>query len=340
MDDLKISVLVAVYNVERYLPQCLRSILGQTYKKIEVIVVDDGSTDQSAAICDAYAAKDERVRVIHKQNGGLSSARNAGLEAASGDYLMFVDGDDYLAKDACAILVKALAKYPAEVISFGYDLVVNEEADLFPRHSSEPEYAYIYENVLCNHEKLAKDIVFLHNFCVMTWSRLYKKDLWQKLRFPVTGINNAEDVYTLYDSVRLANTIVCLKNRLYYYVQNPFSITHADVSMKKVIQDIIATEHMHEGIVKDCPSLREICAAKRYSQYKRALDLIYAGAACDAQEKDFLIGRLADLRNNRVLSLKRHFFCQMIYKEYFLYRMMRLVAIFAKKIFNKKHAIK
>ena len=102
-----ISVIVPVYKVEQYLPQCVESILNQTYRNLELILVDDGSPDGCGKICDAYAEKDSRVRVIHKKNGGLSDARNAGLNAASGDYLSFIDGDDWIEPDTYAASMAA-----------------------------------------------------------------------------------------------------------------------------------------------------------------------------------------------------------------------------------------
>ena len=95
----RISVIVPVYNVEQYLPRCVESILAQTYENLEILLVDDGAKDGSGAICDAYARQDERVKVIHKENGGLSSARNAGIDASTGEYLSFVDSDDWIEPD-------------------------------------------------------------------------------------------------------------------------------------------------------------------------------------------------------------------------------------------------
>lgn len=108
-DDL-ISVIVPVYNVEKYLHKCINSILNQTYKNLEIILIDDGSTDNSGKICDEYALKDNRIKVIHKENGGLSSARNAGLDICSGDYIGFVDSDDYIAEDMYEYLYVNLKK--------------------------------------------------------------------------------------------------------------------------------------------------------------------------------------------------------------------------------------
>lgn len=115
-----LSVIVPVYNVEQYLHQCVDSIIGQTYKNLEIILVNDGSTDGSGAICDDYAAKDSRVRVIHKENGGQSSARNLGISISNGDYTTFVDSDDWLELDMYQVLIKQLLDTSADVITFQY----------------------------------------------------------------------------------------------------------------------------------------------------------------------------------------------------------------------------
>ena len=106
MESSKISIIVPVYKVEQYLERCVRSLINQTYKNVEIILVDDGSPDQCPQMCDNYASDDLRIKVIHKKNGGLSDARNAGLRIATGEYVMYVDSDDYIEKNACEKLIK------------------------------------------------------------------------------------------------------------------------------------------------------------------------------------------------------------------------------------------
>lgn len=118
-----ISVIVPVYNVEKYLPRCIDSILAQTFTDFELILVDDGSPDNCGAICDEYAAKDKRVRVIHKSNGGVSSARNAGLDAASGEYVTFVDSDDYIAEDRLKQMHSSIFESKADIAVAGFRFV-------------------------------------------------------------------------------------------------------------------------------------------------------------------------------------------------------------------------
>ena len=122
MEQALISVIVPVYKVEAFLPKCVNSILNQTYKNLEILLVDDGSPDGSGALCDAYARQDSRVRVIHKKNGGLSDARNAGIEAAAGDYLAFVDSDDWLEPDTYEVMLSAAERHHTQLVCAGrYD---------------------------------------------------------------------------------------------------------------------------------------------------------------------------------------------------------------------------
>ena len=120
MDNLLISVIVPVYNTEKYLGRCVDSIINQTYTNLEIILVDDGSPDNSPAICDEYAKKDQRIKVIHKENGGLSSARNAGLDIAKGDFISFIDSDDWVEKDLFEVLVSLYGKTQAEIIASSF----------------------------------------------------------------------------------------------------------------------------------------------------------------------------------------------------------------------------
>ena len=117
--DRKISVIVPVYNVEAYLPRCVESIMAQTYQNLEIFLVDDGTKDNCGAICDAYARQDNRVRVIHKENGGLSSARNAGIDASTGEYLSFVDSDDWIEPDMYEKMMGLMEKYGVRLVCAG-----------------------------------------------------------------------------------------------------------------------------------------------------------------------------------------------------------------------------
>lgn len=131
MEEKLISIIVPVYNVEKYLKECIDSVISQTYKNLEIILVDDGSTDKSGEICDEYSKKDSRIKVIHKENGGLSDARNVALDIAKGEYIGFVDSDDYVEKDMFETLYKLAEEHNTEISSISfYKTLENEIIDV------------------------------------------------------------------------------------------------------------------------------------------------------------------------------------------------------------------
>ena len=116
----KVSIIVPVYNIENYIEGCIKSLVYQTYNKIEIILVNDGSTDNSLSVCERFAVSDNRIKIVNKANGGLSSARNSGIDVANGDFIMFIDGDDYIACNTLSELVLQIEKYDADIVQFGY----------------------------------------------------------------------------------------------------------------------------------------------------------------------------------------------------------------------------
>lgn len=187
MDDL-ISIIVPVYNTSKYLEQCIKSILEQTYKKLEIILVNDGSTDQSPQICEKFRKSDSRITVIHQENQGLSAARNKGIEAATGKYLMFVDSDDYIGKDMVETLYSFLIENNADMsmCSFEYVTDTGDRVDVF----NNP----VKDEVLSNVESLNKLLEQNSWYYVVAWNKLYKKALWDDLKYPVGYIHEDEAV--------------------------------------------------------------------------------------------------------------------------------------------------
>ena len=221
-----ISVIVPIYNVEKYLRRCVDSIIAQTYSNLEIILVDDGSPDNCPAICDEYAKKDSRVRVIHQKNGGLSAARNAGLDAASGDYIGFVDSDDYIALNMYEKLYNTLRNNSADLAICSIECVDGSGNPL-------NLYSQISDNFLKNNDIMKilceKDIV---NY-ITAVNRLYKKDLFKTLRFD-TGKTN-EDEFIAHKIYAQCKTVVTISSPLYFYVQRndsimgmPLTINRAD----------------------------------------------------------------------------------------------------------------
>lgn len=174
-----ISVIVPIYNVEKYLNKCIESIVNQTYKNLEILLVDDGSSDNCPKICDDWAKKDERIKVIHKENGGVSSARNAGLDAAAGEYIGFVDSDDYIDSDMFEFLITDSKQNDTEIscCTFRY---VNEEDNIVEK-TTKPfisDTAYFTPNEMCRLFYEGND-----DF-VQLWNKVYKRRLFDNLRFP------------------------------------------------------------------------------------------------------------------------------------------------------------
>lgn len=215
MEEPTISVIIPVYNVEAYLKKCVDSVLAQTYRSIEVILVDDGSPDRCGAMCDDYARENPHVRVIHKKNGGLSAARNAGLDAASGQYIAFVDSDDYVAPEMLERLREAAVKTQAELVICDC-CMVNEtgEEEVLP-----PLSAGVYTPRQAVEAMEADPFYWRH---VTAWNRLYKKELFDTIRFPVGRLH--EDEFTVLSFYERCKRIVVIPDRLYYYLQRDGSI--------------------------------------------------------------------------------------------------------------------
>ena len=212
---LLVTVIIPVYNVEKYLRKCLDSIINQTYKYLEIIIVDDGSKDTSSYICDEYAKKDSRIIVIHKKNGGLSSARNAGLDIASGDYVMFVDSDDFVEPDFCKRpLDLALAK-ETDIVSFGFHKIT-KEGDVATIKTTSPRYITPEEGI--KELILVKDHIY--NFA---WNKLYKLSLFNSIRYPFG--KTYEDQATTYLLFHKASKIYIDDSPLYNYIFRSDSIS-------------------------------------------------------------------------------------------------------------------
>ena len=211
-----ISIIVPVYNVERYLSRCIDSITAQTYKTLEIILVDDGSPDSCGQICDSYAEKDSRIRVIHKKNGGLSDARNAGIAAAHGKYLGFVDSDDYIHPEMYRRLWEELKKTDADVAMCDIERVYNTDYVL---HSIEGD-----EVKTCSGLQAVKNILDkrLHVVSVIACGKLYKADLFDGIRFPAGKLH--EDEFTTYRLFYKSEKVTFLSGKYYYYFQREDSI--------------------------------------------------------------------------------------------------------------------
>lgn len=217
MKNPKISVIIPVYNIEAYIAQCIESVINQTYKKLEIILVDDGSTDSSGDICDKYASQDNRISVIHKKNGGLSDARNVAIDKASGNYILFIDGDDYIHHYTIEVLVSTARQYNSEVTTCGYSYVFDDSiVDLSEALEKSQPLVFTVEMAIEN-------LMYQKNTTTSAWGKLYKKELFSSgVRYPKSAI--CEDLPTTYKLFAKANTLAILSNPLYLYRQRKGSI--------------------------------------------------------------------------------------------------------------------
>lgn len=215
-----VSVIIPVYKVEAWLDRCITSVQNQTYQQLEIILVDDGSPDRCGVICDAHARNDQRISVIHKQNGGLSDARNAGIEKATGQYLVFLDSDDWVHPSFIARLHALLHAAQADLAICHY-LQVSDERQA---HLPEDAHYSIYE--LNSHEALRELAFDRYMPFVVAWGKLYKKELFDQVRFPVGKIH--EDEYVAHQLIYKARKVVYTEEPLLYYWQRSDSITGKD----------------------------------------------------------------------------------------------------------------
>ena len=219
----EISVIVPVYNTEKYLHRCIESILAQSFTDFELVLVDDGSPDNCGRICDDYAQKDKRIHVIHQKNGGLSAARNAGIDWAfansESEWLSFIDSDDWVHPDFLSYLYQAVRQTGTRV---SVCLFENTEGEV---SSSEIEFQ-------CNRKRW--DLFYLEDAVVgaVAWNKLYAKELFRNNRYPVGRIY--EDEFLTYKLLAQAGEIAVINARLYYYFQNPHGIMKSESSLRKL----------------------------------------------------------------------------------------------------------
>lgn len=241
----KVSVIVPVYNVEKYLHKCLSSILNQTMREIEIILVDDGSTDGSGVICDEYAGKDERVRVIHKENGGLSDARNAGVKKAASDYVLFVDGDDYIKETMIECLYKLAVQHRVDMTVCGvYNVYSNGE---------KPQ-CEVLEEFQCDNVEAFGHVLVGQKIPGTVCNKLIKREIAQSLVFPVGRLY--EDAFYTTQLMQHVQSVYVTTEPMYYYFHRAGSIT--TTPFQKQDMDLVDAYEKNFAVVeKKFPQITE-----------------------------------------------------------------------------------
>ncbi|MBQ6461366.1 glycosyltransferase family 2 protein [Candidatus Saccharibacteria bacterium] len=197
-DETLVSVVIPVWNIEEYVEKCLRSLVKQSYSNLEIIVVDDGSTDNSGKICDDIARENKMVRVFHTKNGGLSSARNFGIKKASGEIIFLVDGDDYVKRDFIKKMVSAMSE-DVDIVVCGYN-------EILPKAKT-----------ISGEEATIDFLVKQENLEIVAWNKAYRKKFFKNILYPVGDKN--EDVLTTYKLLAMARKVAYVREPLYVYVE-------------------------------------------------------------------------------------------------------------------------
>lgn len=239
-----ISVIVPIYNVEEYLDMCIKSILNQTYENLEIILVDDGSPDKCGIICDKYEKKDTRISVIHKKNGGLSDARNHGLKRATGEFIYFIDSDDFIEKDTLEHMMNNLNSTNSDIsicgryYLYGSEIVLKQRQNIFLELDS---------------EQAINKMNLIGYYDVASWDKLYKRDLFENIQFLKGELS--EDWFVTYKLFDRAKKIIYDSTPKYYYRQRSGSITH-----KKSINynPIIASKEVLDFVGVKYPNSKNI----------------------------------------------------------------------------------
>lgn len=314
--DTLISIIVPVYNVQDYLEKCILSIINQTYKKLDIILVDDGSTDDSGIICDEYCKNDSRIRVIHQNNCGLSSARNAGIEIAYGDYIGFVDSDDYIDATMFEKLYFAAKKNNAQISICNYFLINTENIKTK------------YKNTIIHKEKVFNNTVAIEQMCrgnlfqFHAWNKLYKKELFIGTRFPLGKL--FEDIFTTHKVMYKAEKVVVIPESLYFYVQRNGSILNSKFNIKK-LDYIYACKDLIEFCKNNCPSAIKDAEAS----------LVYAGMMLirEIYRSNSKDNNIADQIICEIKPYRKSFYFSKSNKHLLKHKLACVILFFNKKFF-------
>lgn len=293
-----VTVIVPVYNIMEYLPRCVHSITAQTYRNLEIILVDDGSTDGTGELCEELAKEDMRIKVLHKENGGSSSARNLGLKEAMGDYVGFVDSDDYISEDMYEILLKGIEEYPGgnvAIAQVGRD-EIDEQGNLLPNICQPPENPTFYGK-----ETFMRELL-LHKGDCSFCTKLVRRDLFPADAFPVGKLN--EDFHLLVNMLPGINGILSLPKQAYhvFYRIGSNSRKAEKENFSRVYADNIDNADMVMGIVKKhFPELEK--TAFRFGIFQRLDYLLHIPVSQMTRENTMYRAVVRYMRKNWAKSI-------------------------------------
>lgn len=271
-----VSIIVPIYNVEAELRKCVSSILAQTYRDIEVILVDDGSPDNCSAICDEFASKDDRVVVIHKENGGLVNARKSGLEKSTGRFISYVDGDDWIEEDFIQNLVDCQQKYNVDIVAAGFAKDIGDDSERFTNvipsgfYDKKRMIAEVYPRMIC------AGPYFYFGICSYVWNKLFKKELLYDCQMAVDPrISIGEDTAVVFPVLLKANTLYISDNNSYHYYQKAYSMLKSVDSLEREKEKVAWLNNYLAEAMKGAPA--EYNLDKQIERYIDGLKIIRYG---------------------------------------------------------------
>lgn len=289
-----ISIIVPVYNVMEYLPRCVETLCGQTYSNIEILLIDDGSTDGTGALCDRLAEKDNRIRVYHKENGGSSSARNYGLQQAKGEYFGFVDSDDYVEYNMYALLYEAIEQYQVSVAQIGRDEL--DQNGMRLANICEPP-----QSAECIEEKDFLRELLLHKGDCSFCTKLFARKLFEQREFPVGALN--EDFHLLIEMLPEIGRLVSLPQQAYHVFCRMGSNTRKTTGFSRVFADNVDNADWVMGLVRTSyPELVDI--AFRFGIFQRLDYMLHIPVEQMQKQNERYCKIVQYLRKNWFASMK------------------------------------
>ena len=336
MQNEKISVIVPVFNVEQYLDQCIESLVMQTYDDLDIILVDDGSKDSSLELCNKWASKDTRIRVFHKENGGLADARNFGLDKAIGEYVSFVDSDDFVDVNMYSKLLEFFHKF------VDVDIVCCSGQRFFKENFFESCFEYYDTNTVLEADvvvkRMLKDEIASH-----VVKGLYKSFCWKDVRFPLNRLY--EDIPVTFLAYAKARKIAFVKEPLYFYRTNSESISNTPKAIKPFHIFLGFQEHYIYSI-KHFPDIEQFCLEKTahyaistcfhfYSERKKELERPSKITATflNSHKKE-LRHNMKDIPKSRRIALKMFYFSKPLFR--FFCRLMHIFGLQKRMGFEEK----
>ncbi len=308
-----ISVIIPIYNVEKYLEKCIKSVINQTYTNIEIILVNDGSTDSCREICEKYEKLDSRIRVINKENGGLSDARNVGINFSTGDYLAFIDSDDYVSDDYVEYLYNIICEKNVDISVCGF-LEVTEDGKLV--NNSEENNIKVFTD-----SDAIETMLYQREFDHSAWGKLYKRNLFDNLRFPKGKL--FEDIAIMYEIVSKVKNVGFGSKKNYYYLIRKDSIMNKEFNINKM--DLIEfSKKMVLFVDEKYPNLKK--AARRRENISN-FNLLRQVLMYD--------GKYIDIENELIKNIKKNSMIVLSDKNaYFRDKIAIIILLFGRKFFK------